>query len=185
MSRLRTLARRALFDREEWVFYRHAPMPGRGVADPEALVYRRVAEVPSALRPVLFPDGALSTMALRMRRGRAWVVCFGDERRGCVAYGWVQDWASFRRRYAMVADEGVVFGPFWTDPALRGRGLMGRLIGHALRLVDDGRPAFAAIAPDNVASQRGFRAAGFARVARYRTTIVCQRWISWSLVDEG
>ncbi len=179
MSRLGTLARRALLDRGDWVFFRCDPAPGRGRPDPEARLFLHPDEVPVAYRAVLFPHGALSTMALRMRRGLARVMCFGDGQ-GCVAYVWVQDWRPFRRRFGMVAREGVMLGPGWTDPSRRGQGLYGRLIRHALQVVDGDVPILAAVAPDNVAPQRVLPTVGFTRLGRYRIAVVCGLWVRWS-----
>lgn len=179
MRRLGLLARRALLDRVDWVFFRRDPAAGRGRADPEARLITRLDEVPAAYRPVLFPDGALSTMALRMRRGLARVLVLGDGR-GCAAYVWLQDWRPFRRRYGMVARDGVMLGPGWTDPARRGQGLYARLMGHALHVADAGAPILATVAPDNEAPQRVLPALGFTRLGRYRITIVCGQGVRWS-----
>lgn len=113
-----------------------------------------------------------------MRRGKARLLCFSEDGLQLDAYGWIQDWSLFRRRYGAIATEGVMLGYYWTAPAARGRGLYGRLLSHSLALCRKDRPILIATTPDNTASQRGIVKAGFQSRGEWE---VCSyfRWFSW------
>jgi hypothetical protein len=77
------------------------------------------------------------------------------------AYGWIQSWGPFKRRFRVFGEDGWVLGPYWTAPECRRRGLYGRLLQHSLHLLPADTTALIYASPDNTASRRGITSAGF------------------------
>ena len=109
-------------------------------------------------------------MMYRMRRGKARWLCCSEDGRRVDAYGWIQDWSLFRRRYGAIAARGTMLGFYWTSPAMRGRGLRGRLLAHSLAVCSKDRPIVICVSPDNPASRRGIEKAGFAPLGEWEGT---------------
>lgn len=160
MSRWGSLFRRALHERRRLCFYGREPEP-ETAPDERIAVYRRWADVPAAYRRIVASAPLLSAPVWRMRRGRARLLCLSADGRTLAAYGWLQDWRSFRRRFGALAPDGTMLGPYWTAPAERGRGWYGRLLARSLALCPPDRPALIYAAPENAASRRGIAKAGF------------------------
>jgi GNAT superfamily N-acetyltransferase len=100
-------------------------------------------------------------MRYRLRREEARLLCLSEDGLHLDAYGWIQDWRPFRRRFGALAQTGTMLGPYWTAPEARGRGLYGRLLAHSLSLCDRDRPILIGTSPENKPSQRGIEKAGF------------------------
>ena len=177
MRRLVHLLRRFVLDRRRIGFYGWDPRQGSGAADPQVRVYERWQDIPRHFRTVAVPSPWTDAMFYRMKRGRAKLLCLSEDGRRLQAYGWVQDWSPFRRRYGAVAREGTMLGFYWTAPEERGRGLYGRLLAHSLTVCDLGRPVLIAASPQNRASRRGIEKAGFRPLGEWETLTVF-RWFS-------
>jgi GNAT superfamily N-acetyltransferase len=100
---------------------------------------------PAALSPV---DGSAHPRATRAARYRTDLRMYGDERgRGVLVLG-----RGLAGRWEM---------SFEVEPEYRGRGVGRTLAAAARRLVPNGQPLFAQVAPGNVASLRSLLAAGY------------------------
>jgi hypothetical protein len=104
-----------------------------------------------------------------MRRG-ARLLCIVKEGR-LAAYGWIQKWDPFPRRFRWLAPRGTILGYFWTAREDRGQGLYGLLLDHCLAMAPDlGLPVIVYAVPQNKSSIRGLEKAGFARLGKYELT---------------
>jgi len=50
----------------------------------------------------------------RQKRGQAKLLGLSDRESKFPAYGWIQSWKPFRRKFGMLADDVVMLGPYWT-----------------------------------------------------------------------
>jgi len=108
------------------------------------------------------------TMHRRLKRGRARLLVLVENGRLC-GYGWLQDWAYFKRRYGWLSDTGTIVGFNYTKPSERGRGVFGRLLKHQVALCEEKGllPLFGFVDPANSASRRGLERVGFVRLGTY------------------
>jgi GNAT superfamily N-acetyltransferase len=113
----------------------------------------------------------LSVMRLRFARGTARCLCLFEDGELC-AYGWVQSWGPFRRKFGFLASDAVMLGPYFTFEAYRGKGLYRRLLLTSVRLCCERpeRPILVYTWPENTASQRGIEKAGFQYIGTYQVT---------------
>lgn len=154
-------------DRRSCLFYAYCSAQGTGREDPDVKVYDVWADIPENFRKIAVPSPWRSVLYHRMRRGEARFLCLSEDGRRLDAYGWIQDWRPFRRKFGALAQSGTMLGPYWTAPEARGRGLYGRLLGHSLSLCSTQQAILIYTSPDNVASQRGIEKAGFRRLGRW------------------
>jgi hypothetical protein len=177
MKRLLRLLWRQVHERRLFFFYAHDPKLGSGQADPHVKVYASWVEIPGRFRKEAVPAPWLSPMRRRLRRGEARLLCYSEDGQKLDAYGWIQDWRPFRRRFGALAQTGTMLGPYWTVPAARGRGLYGRMLAHSLFLCSLDGPALIYTEPGNLASTRGIEKAGFRFLGEWEF----QRWFgAWT-----
>lgn len=175
MKRALRLLRRSVHERRRILFYGYDWKQGRGRPDPHVGVYGSRAEIPAHFRKIVVPAPWMNSMGHRLERGEAKLLCYSADGQRLDAYGWVQDWRPFRRRFGAIAAEGTMLGPYWTDPNARGQGLYGRLLAHSLSLCPPERPVFIYTSPDNEASQRGIEKAGFRPLGEWDFRL----WFGW------
>ena len=63
-----------------------------------------------------------------MKIGNAKLLCYSEYNQRLQAFGWIQTWKPFRHKFGRLAKDGVMLGPYWTEPHNRGRGLYGKLL---------------------------------------------------------
>ena len=176
------LLRRFVHERRLCRFYAYDPRQGTGQADARIRIYSTWAELPEAVRRVALPRFRMNAMYYRMRRGEARLLCHSEDGKPVDAYGWIQGWRPFQRKFAALARDGLMLGPYWTAPEARGHGLYGRLLGHSLSVCLKDRPILIYTSPDNSASQRGIAKAGLQpcrgwQLHRREASVVgCGRW---------
>ncbi len=161
MTRVLPILRKAVCDKDHAVFYMYGPRQGRGQADPAVSVYQTYAEIPHRFRGVLVGSRFTNIMYYRLQSGRAKVLAYSEDGVTLQAYGWIQSWAPFKRRFKVFAEDGWVLGPYWTSPDYRRRGLYGRLLRHSLYMLPADTAALIYAAPGNTTSRRGITSAGF------------------------
>lgn len=141
---------------------------GPGRRDPAVVEYAAGHDLPrERVRQMVAIVGRLAfwPMHRRMRRFGGKLLCLLEGDR-IVAYGWVQGWEPFRRRFGWLAKDAVMLGFYWTAPEFRGRGLYGRLLAHSIAACErrDQVPLLIMTSLANAASQRGIAKAGFQRL---------------------
>lgn len=175
MKRILQLLCRAVYEQRRYLFYGYQPAQGAGHVDPDVRVYADWNEVPPRFLKIAAAAPWRNAMYYRMKRGQARLLCCSADGERLAAFGWVQDWKPFRRRFGAIAQEGTMLGFYWTDPELRGRGLYGRLLAHSLAVCAKDRPVVICVSPDNPASRRGIEKAGFASLGEWEGTV----WFRW------
>ena len=167
MMRLIRLARRLVYDKRRYLFYRYDAQQGSGKEDSCITVYDSWKECPAPFRRLALRSRLLNVMYYRLQRGDARLLCYTEDGDKLQAYGWIQDWRPFRRKFGMLASEGTMLGPYWSAPEDRGRGLYGRLLEHSLHLSSKTQPILVYTSPDNTASQKGILRAGFRPIGEW------------------
>jgi len=161
MKRWVRLIKRFVYDNRRYVFYRYDAHQGPGAAHDTVSVYDSWSACPAAIRDTVLGSRWLNVMYYRWRRGEARLLCYCEDGLTVQAFGWIQSWRPFRRKFGMLAQEGTMLGPYQTAPQARGRGLYGILLSHSLWLCDKEKPILIYTDPDNEASQKGISKAGF------------------------
>lgn len=143
--------------KQRYSFYRYAEQ--QPDADDSVSEYKSWGDI-----PIDFRDGAMPPpwiLIHRQRLGQARLLCLADPEAKLQAWGWIQSWKPFSRKFSMIADDAVMLGPYWTAPEHRGKGLYGRLLKHSVHLCQNGKAILIATPPDNLASQKAITKAGF------------------------
>jgi len=177
---LRRIWKYAVWDRRVEVAFAYSPASqGDGKTDPDIVCYDADNRPPPALAEQLFPAGKLlrfNLMRHRMLGGSAKVLCI--VRDGVlIAYGWIQDWGPYRRKYRILTEDARMLGPYWVRPEMRGQGLYGRMLAHSIAVCEDRRevPPLIFAGASNKPSLRGIEKAGFVRLGTYEFTTCCFR----------
>ncbi len=161
MRRIAQLLRRFIYERRRYLFYTYDKKQGEGRADPYIFVYSNWGSIPVHYRKIAVASPWTNAMYYRMKQGQARLLCYSKDGQKLDAYGWIQDWRPFRRRFGAIASQGTMLGFYWTAPEARGQGLYGRLLSHSISLCSKEQPIVICASPDNKASQRGIEKAGF------------------------
>ncbi len=184
MRRLCRLLSRMAHEKRVCRFYSHDPKRSAGQADSRVTVYEKWMDIPVEFRQVAVPSPWLNVMFYRLKRGEAKLLCYFEEGHRLDAYGWVQDWRPFRRKFGSLAENGTMLGPYWTAPEARGRGLYGRLLSHSLALCLQDGPALIYTSSGNLASQRGIEKAGFHFLGEWELRVWLRVFIRFQRVDD-
>jgi RimJ/RimL family protein N-acetyltransferase len=176
MKRLLQLLFRFIYERRNIVFYRYDTRQGEGQVDPRVQVYASWRALPIPFRTTVAPVPWWNAMVHRMWRGQARLLCYVRDETHLDAYGWIQDWEPFRKRFGAIAEHGTMLGFYWTAPSARGQGLYGKLLAHSLVLCPKDQPIVIATSPDNRASQHGIEKAGFQSLGEWELRLWFRRF---------
>jgi GNAT superfamily N-acetyltransferase len=161
MNRALNLFIRLFFDRGRYLFYEYDQNQGIGRVNACIKCYDSWSEIPEHFRKKVAPSPLMNAMYYRILRGDAKLLCYSEDGNKLDAFGWIQDWRTFRIRFGAIAKTGTMLGPFWTAPEARGRGLYGRLLAHSLTCCSKEHPIIIYTSPENKASLHGIENAGF------------------------
>ena len=139
-------------------------------------VFDRAAPLTGAVRDAFIRHSGrlISRMLLRrVARGEAVLLTMTEETE-LAAFGLLQTWPTQRREFWWLDRHGICLGPYWTNPAFRGRGLYGRLLEHSL--FECGRrwpdlPLYIWADYRNESSIRGIVKAGFEPCGRHQVSV--------------
>lgn len=154
--------KRIIYKRLHCVFYSYCEKQGEGATDNHISVYSSWTEIPCLYRKIVMKSPWLNVMFYRLRSGDAKLLCYVGEDQKIKAYGWIQDWRFFKRRFRDLATEGTMLGPYWTKAEERGKGYYQLVLQHSLSLCPKDKPILIYTSPGNIASKRGIEKAGFA-----------------------
>ncbi len=158
-------------DEQHSLFYLYPEQQPDVDGDGSVSEYTSWDDIPTDFRDVAMPSPWIDVMFYRLKRGQAKLLCLADVESKLQAYGWIQSWKPFRRKYSMLADDAVMLGPYRTAPEHRGKGLYRRLLKHSVHLCQSGKPILGMTSPDNLASQKGFTRAGFVFCGEWELSI--------------
>lgn len=170
------LLKKLIYERQQYVFYSYDPRQGAGLVDPRVKVYDSWSEIPVHFQKIAAPSPLMNAMYYRLKRGEARLLCYSKDGQELDAYGWIQAWTPFRRKFYAIAQNGTMLGPYWTAPTARGQGIYGRLLAHSLSLCAKEKPILIYTSPENKASQRGIEKAGFSPLGEWDCQILLRTW---------
>lgn len=161
MDFLAKVFKRLVYEKRRLVFYGYDPKQGDGRADPQIQVYDSWEAIPPHFRKIAAPAPWRNTVYYRMKRGQARLLAYSEDGMRLGAYVWLQDWKPFLRKFGAIADRGIMMGYGWTAPAMRRRGLFGRMLAHSLFVCPKDRPIIGHTTPDNMAIRHALQKVGF------------------------
>jgi RimJ/RimL family protein N-acetyltransferase len=160
--------------RESLAFFTYDPRQGNEIIDPRIRVVGGRSKASAATHEAFARTRGLPLwllIRLHMVLRDATLVYIAGSGRVC-AYGLMRRCDPLPRRYRWLARRSVVLGPAWTEPALRGRGLHGRILRARIALCNDRRemPIITFTDVSNSAAIRGFEKVGMIRLGSYTVT---------------
>lgn len=170
---VRMVAERLCYRARTYAIFRDDPNGQRGALDAAIQSYDAARPPPAdVVLPFRRHAGRWGALVMlgRLRRAGA-ILLVQTDGAELVAYGWLQPWQCVRREFGFLSHEGVCLGPYWTNPAWRGRGVYGRMLAHSLAMCRERfgeTPLYIWARSENVASVRGIERAGFAPVGTFR-----------------
>lgn len=155
------LLKKTLHDRGRYSVFEYDFAQGEGEPHDAITVYPRYVAIPPEFRHAALPSRFVNLMYYRLQTGKARLLCYSEDGEELQAYGWIQSWRPFRRRFAAVADDGLILGPYWTAPKHRHQGLYVALLRHSVFLSGRTKRLIIYTLPGNTGSKRGIARAGF------------------------
>lgn len=134
--------------------------------DPDIKVYLKYREIPKFIRGKVLIHPFINSLYYRIKSHQATFLCFLSDSE-IIAYGWIQSWKPFKRKFRWLFEDGTMLGPYWTNPKFRGQGYYGRLLKHSIALVNKKSPIIIYTIPENLSSQKGIEKAGFKKIGTY------------------
>ena len=129
--------------------------------------YYTWSKIPKHFTRIISSNPWRDPLYYRMLRHKAKLLMI-EEHGQMKAFGWIQSWSPFRRKFQKVIKNGIILGPFWTAPSERGKGYYGKLLSHAVASYDNTQALIIYCSPKNTASYNGIIKANFRRLGIYR-----------------
>lgn len=129
--------------------------------------YRNYSEIPKFITKKIFKYPFLSLLYYRLNSKNARLICI-DTGIELIAYGWIQSWKPFKRKFGWVFKNAIMLGPYWTNEKFRGRGIYGDLLKYSLANIPSNIPVLIYTVLSNVSSQKGIEKNGFEKIGNFR-----------------
>jgi GNAT superfamily N-acetyltransferase len=177
------LIRKLVYDKQVYTMYEYDPVTqGKGELMPDVRKYTKFSEIPKPIRKQLFPFfPLLHVMFYRLLSGQAVLHCVHTDTE-VIAFGWIQSWGPFKRRFKFLTSDGIVLGQYWTNPDYRRQGYYYRLLQHSIAVLDKQQSKRILIyhLVTNIPSQRVIVKAGFKLIGSYATIRLLQGVFIWN-----
>ncbi|HPG42142.1 MAG TPA: GNAT family N-acetyltransferase [bacterium] len=182
---LKKILKRTVFETKEiLVFEYDRDKQGDGKIDPEVREYNEYCEMDSPLRKRLLPFPLINPLYYRFKHPDSKLMCLFKEG-DIIAWGWIQSCESLHKKNSSYFDKnGLLLGPYWTNPAYRGQGLYGRLLQHSIAVIDKNRPIVICTRTENTASITGMKKAGFRFAGSYSVLTILFFFVKFSPVKK-
>ncbi len=161
---------RLFFQQKTCVFYAQSSTTSTASGNKNIKVYDCWSQVPDPYKNIISPSKLPDVMRLRLCTGKAKLLLYSEDDRSLDAYGWIQEWRPFRRKFFAISSSGMMLGPFWTAPSRRGQGIYGHLLRDSLDLCPVDTTAYIYTSPQNMSSQKGIMKAGFSYIGTWKLT---------------
>lgn len=173
--KLLDILKKIIFESEQYVIYRLNARDEIGRIDPTVKEYTKYEEIPQFILKNLFVNPLVNPLYFRIKSHNARLLCISTNER-IIAYGWIQRWKPFKRKFGWLTNHGIMLGPYWTHPEFRGKGYYGRLIKHSIAVSDYNLPLIIYTSPENISSQRGIEKMDFEKIGTYKISFIFRFW---------
>jgi hypothetical protein len=177
LYRILSLCKKFFFESGDYVIYRLNSDGEGGETDPEVEEYTEYDEIPRFIRKKLSIYPLINSVYYRIKSHQAVLICI-HKNRDVLCYGWIQTWEPFKRKFGWLCKDGIMLGPYWTNPDYREQGYYGRLLKHSIALTKKDSHLIIYTNPENFSSQKGIEKAGFKEVGLYRVNFAF-RLLEW------
>jgi GNAT superfamily N-acetyltransferase len=175
--------KKVVYDKQVYTMYEYDPVTqGEGELRSDVRKYTKYSEIPKFIRARLFPYlPLLHVMFYRLVSGQAVLYCIHTDTE-LIAFGWIQSWGPFKRRFKFLASDGIVLGQYWTNPDYRRQGYYYGLLQHSIAVLDKTQSKRILIyhLVTNFPSQRVIVKAGFKLIGSYATVRLLQGVFIWN-----
>lgn len=136
----------------------------------EIVEYNTYSEIPKYLRKKIFLYPIVSTLYYRLNSKKARLLSI-DNGRDLIAYGWIQNWEPFKRKFGWIFNNAIMLGPYWTNEKYRGKGIYGDLLQYSLTYIPKDIPVLIYTSINNISSQKGIEKNGFKKIGNFRISL--------------
>lgn len=123
--------------------------------------YRHPRKISGKVGIQVFSSGIADVMRWRLFRGNAFLLTLETAENEVAAFGWVQNWKPFRRRFSKISTSGWMLGFYHTSPSWRRKGLYGELLQESILRAPKDESIYIYCSTTNTASANGIAKAGF------------------------
>lgn len=132
--------------------------------------YNNYSEIPKFISKKIFMCPYLSSLYYRIKSKNARLISI-DNGVELIAYGWIQNWKPFKKKFGWMFKNAVMLGPYWTNEKFRGRGIYGDLLKYSLANIPSNIPVLIYTALSNITSQKGIEKNGFEKIGNFRVSL--------------
>ena len=145
--------------------------------DDDIKTYSKYSDIPDFIKEQLFIYPLFNPLYYRIKTQQAFLISIHNNK-NLIAYGWIQSWKPFKRKFGWVFKDALMLGPYWTDSRYRGQGYYGRLLKHSISIASKEYPLFIYTTTENISSQKGINKMGFEKKGIYKISLVF-RFFQW------
>jgi GNAT superfamily N-acetyltransferase len=166
-----------IYENEAYVFYTFSREKNSISAafEPELRIYQNWETGGKAFHSIL-PRWWMQPLYYRFRKGQAQLITW-EENGQILAYGWIQTWSPFRKKFGSIFKNALMLGPYFTEPKSRGKGLYKKLLAYSLAQCEPEMPIAIYTSPSNISSQRGIEGSGFEKIGTFRIQMLFRHWV--------
>jgi len=129
--------------------------------------YNQYSQIPKYVIKKIIVYPFFSSLYYRLNSKNARLICI-DNGIELIAYGWIQSWKPFRRKFGWIFKNAIMLGPYWTNEKYRGKGIYGSLLQYSITHISNDIPVLIYTSLDNVSSQKGIEKIGFDKIGDFR-----------------
>jgi len=169
---IKLILERIIYESKTIFLYEYDPVKqGEGIIDPEVNVFKKYNEINLSLRKKVLPYPLINPLFYRMKQPDVKLFTIHNDS-VLYAFGWIQPCKYFfKGKTGTFVINGMLLGPYWTNPGYRGKGYYGRLLHHSLALLDKNKAILISTRTNNYASIKGIEKAGFRLKGRFKKVV--------------
>jgi hypothetical protein len=161
-----------VFESDEYKIYSYSGSDQfSNYVDAEIKVYANYSDLPELLKKEILNNQIINSLYYRLNLKHAILLTIHNETE-IIAYGWLQTWHPFKRKFGWIYKDAMMLGPYWTNELHRGKGIYGRLIKQSIALAKPNIPLMIYTRPENISSQKGIEKMGFKEIGVYKIELI-------------
>jgi RimJ/RimL family protein N-acetyltransferase len=176
IRRLVSLLLKLVYDKADFVFYTTSHPDPSGQEFASQLHSYPDFNTGRAKFHEILKNWWMQPLYYRFKSRKATLVTW-EENDKILAYGWVQNWDPFRRKFGKIFPEAIMLGPYYTNPDQRGKGIYKKLLAYSLSCYPKDKAIAIYTSPTNISSQKGIEGSGFTKLGTFRVRLFF-RWFA-------